>query len=75
LSPLGALEQRSAGIEGALSVDHTPTIKSVGAYKIVISFSLKYLETMYLYQGSQTPFIDFPSRASTNENIISIESI
>jgi len=32
LSPLGALEQRSIETDGALLVDHTPTIKSVRAY-------------------------------------------
>jgi len=40
LSPPGALEQRSVETEGALPVDHTPTIKSVRAYKIIIGFSL-----------------------------------
>jgi len=36
LSPLGALEQRSTGTEGALPIDHTLTIKSMRAYKISI---------------------------------------
>jgi len=40
LSPSGALEQHSVEIEGVLPVDHTLTIKSVRAYKIIISFSL-----------------------------------
>jgi len=40
LSLLGALEQRFAETKGALPVGHTPTIKLVRAYKIIISFSL-----------------------------------
>ena len=40
MSPPNTLEQRSIETEGALPVDHTPTIKSVRAYKIIISFSL-----------------------------------
>jgi len=60
LTPLDAMEQCSAGTEGALPVDHTSTIKSMRAYKIIIIFSLKYSETAYLYRGSQAPLIDFP---------------
>ena len=40
LSLLGALEQRSVETKRALPVDHTPTIKLVRTYKIIISFSL-----------------------------------
>jgi len=75
LSPLGALEQRYAGTEGALPIDHTPTIKSVRAYKIIISFGLKYSETTYLSRGSQAPFIVIPLTTFTHENIISTKSI
>jgi len=42
LFPPDALEQCSAEKEGTLPVDHTPTIKSVKTYKIIISFSLYY---------------------------------
>jgi len=38
VSLLGALEQRSAEPEGTLPVNHTPPIKFVKAYKIIISF-------------------------------------
>jgi len=66
LSPLGAVEQRFDGTEGALPVDHTLNIKSVRAYKIIINFSLKYSETAYLLRGSQAhffyPFNSFQSR-------------
>jgi len=40
LSPSSTLEQRPIETEKVLPIDHTPTIKSVRAYKIIISFSL-----------------------------------
>jgi len=40
LSLLGPLEQRSTETNGALPIDQTSIIKSMRAYKIIISFSL-----------------------------------
>ena len=43
--------------------------------KISNEFQSKYSETMYLYRGSQAPFIVMPLTILTHENIISTESI
>ena len=58
LSPTVTLRCRFTGTNGTLPVDHTPTIKSMRAFKYQISFGLKYSETAYLYRGFQAPFID-----------------
>jgi len=72
LSPLGALEQHSAETKGLYLLI---TLRRPIDHKIINSFNLKYLETVYLFRGSQAPFIVILSTTFTHENIISIESI
>jgi len=36
LFPIGASKYRSSGTKGVLPVDHTPTIKSVRAFKLKV---------------------------------------
>jgi len=75
LSSFVVRECGSVMTERALPTDHTSTIKLVRAYKIIISFSLKYSETAYLHRGSQAPFIVTLPTTSSDEHKITTESI
>jgi len=60
ISPLDALEQRSVKTEGALLVDHTPTIKSERAYKISNQFQSKVLRNSIPLPGVSSAFYSYP---------------
>ena len=75
MSPIGAPRCCSIGTNGTLPVDHTPTIKSVRAFKLQILFQSRVFKKVYLYLESQAPFIDIPSTILINENIISKSKI
>jgi len=57
--PLVALECDSVETEGALPVDCTPKIKSIKGLLEFKKYPVPVLETMYLYLGSQAPFISY----------------
>ena len=55
---LGALERGTTGIEGALPIDHTPTIKLVRAYENKISIQFQFNIQKYLtFTEDLKPFL------------------